>query len=154
MSIGSTITGDLKKFESVLVVVGKDFQKGLTVAVKYLPEATILAGFLFPPAVAPLTEATVTANLIQGAIVAVEQKYAAQGQQSGTGSQKAADVLTLVNDAVSQILNSATIKSQLASAGIAVNTTYISNLINAVVAFLNIRGAVATPAASSTTQVG
>lgn len=127
-------------FVTILEKAGQDFEKGLAVVVKYLPAATVITGLLFPAAAAPMTEASVTASLIQNAIVTVEQKYAASGQQSGTGAQKAADVLTLVNGAVQTLLSSSTVAGELKSAGITVNDTYVQNLINAVVGFLNVQG--------------
>lgn len=147
MSLATTLKADEQKFISVLTAVGKDFEKGLTVAVKYLPEATGLASIIFPQAAAGLATATVTATLIQNAIVATEQKYAAQGQQSGTGASKASDVLTLVNGAVTQLLSESTIASELSKAGITVNTSYVTNLINAVVGVLNVQGSAAATAA-------
>lgn len=152
MSLETTIKADVKKFESVLIVVGKDFEKGLTVAVKYLPEATALASIIFPQAAAGLTTATVTATLIQNAVVATEQKYSAQGKQTGTGAAKLADVLTLVNGAVTQLLSESTISSELAKAGITVDTGYITNLVNAVVGVLNVQGAAAVTSATPATQ--
>ena len=60
----------------------------------------------------------------------VEQKFAASGAQSGTGPQKLAEVLTLAESAVTSLL---------ASAGITAGTNYITSLVNAVVAILNVQ---------------
>lgn len=143
MSVAAVVVADVKKFESVLIVVGKDFEKGLTVAVKYLPEADVLAGFIFPAAVAPLTAATTTADLLQKAIVTVEQKYAASNAQTGSGAAKASEVLILTQGAVTTLLSDATVQAGLSKAGIAVNPTYISNLVSAIVGFLNVQGVTA-----------
>ncbi len=144
MSIVSTVENDVV---SVLEFIGKEFEKGLTFAVKYLPEASVIAGFVFPAAVAPLAEATSAADLLQNAIALTEQKYAASGVQSGTGAQKAAEVLTLANSAVTTLLSDATVQSGLKAAGISVNTSYINRLVSAIVSILNVQGVV-TPAAA------
>jgi hypothetical protein len=133
------------KFVSVLETIGKDFQKGLTEVVKFLPAATTLAGFIFPASVAPLESATVVANLLQTAISEAEQKLAAVGTQDGTGPQKLATVITLVTGAVTSLLAEPTVSAALAHEGISVDTTYITNLVNAVVAFLNIQGVTGNP---------
>lgn len=137
-----------KDFVSVIEFVGKEFEKGLTDAVKYLPEADVIAGFIFPAAVAPLAAATSAADLLQNAIALTEQKYAASGVQSGTGTQKAAEVLTVANSAVTTLLAEPTVQTGLKAAGITVSSSYISNLIDAIVSILNVRG-VATPAVAA-----
>lgn len=127
------------KFVSFLDAVGRDFMKGLAFVVKYLVPVESLAALLFPPAAAALTEAEVTASLLQQTILTVEQNYAAAGVQSGTGAQKASAVLTLVGPAVTNLLAQPTIAAELTKAGITVNADYIQNLINAVVGFLNVQ---------------
>jgi hypothetical protein len=80
--------------------------------------------------------------LIQNAVLLVEQKYAASGAQTGTGAQKLAEVLTLVESAVTSLLK---------SAGIAASTAYVSNLVSAVVAILNVQdGTTATTTTTAT----
>lgn len=139
-------------FIGVLEAIGKWFEKGLTFVLKYLPSAESLAATIFPPAVAPLQEAISVADLLQNAISLAEQKYAAAGVQNGTGAQKAAEVLQLSSAAVTSLLSEPTVASELSKAGITVDSTYIQNLINAVVAVLNVQpapSAVAAPAASA-----
>jgi len=140
------------KFISVLEAIGKDFEEGLTVAVKYLPFATTLAALIFPPAVAPLEAATSAAGLLQNAVALVEQKYAASGVQSGTGTQKAAEVLTLTNQAVTTLLATPSVQTELTAAGITVDDAYISNLVNAVVGILNVQGVAVTPSVPAPTS--
>jgi len=135
----------MNKFVSILEAIGKDFEKGLTDVVKYLPLADTVAGFLFPAAVAPLAAATSTADLLQNAISTVEQKYAASGAQSGTGVQKSAEVLTLTNSAITTMLTDPTVQKGLSAAGITVDATYVQNMINAVVGFLNLQGVAVSP---------
>lgn len=136
------------EFVTILQKIGSIFEKGLSEAVKYLPLASTLAGFLFPPAVAPLAAATTVADLLQNAVAEVEQKLAAQGNQNGTGAQKLATVLTIVTSSVTGLLADPTVAAELKKAGITVNTAYITNLVNAVVSFLNVQGVVTTTVAA------
>ena len=68
-------------------------------------------------------------------MLAVEQKYAASGIQSGTGTQKLAEVMTLAGAAVTTLLTQANIE---------VSTAYVQSLISAVVAILNVQTMPAT----------
>ena len=136
----------INKFISILEAIGKDFEKGLVFAVKYLPPVARLAGLIFPAAIAPMTEAISVADLLQNAVASVEQKYAAAGVQNGTGAQKSAEVLTLASSAVTSLLSAPDVEKGLAAAGITVDATYISNLVNGVVAILNLQGTAPVPA--------
>jgi len=71
-------------------------------------------------------------------VLLVEQKYAASGQQSGTGAQKLTEVMTLAGDTVATLLT---------HAGITVSAAYIESLVSAVVAVLNVQPAPAASAA-------
>ena len=118
------------KFVSLLEAIGKDFMKGLNWAVTYAIPIEKLVALIFPAA-SPAAVATGTAlSLIQTAVLQVEQKYAASGIQSGTGSQKAAEVLTLTSDAVIQLLK---------QDGITADTTFVQSIITAVVGILNVQ---------------
>jgi len=115
-------------FLGALEAIGKDFAKGLKFALTHALPIESLVALLFPataPAVAAVQSATA---LIQNAVLVVEQKFAASGAASGTGPQKLAEVLTLAEGAVTSLL---------AHAGIPADTTYITKLVNAVVAILN-----------------
>jgi len=117
-------------FIGVLETIGKDFAKGLKFAVTYAVPVEKLVALLFPaaaPALAVVADAT---TLIQNAVLLVEQKFAAAGVQSGTGAQKLAEVLTLAESSVTSLL---------AEAGITASTSYVTNLVNAVVAILNVQ---------------
>ena len=117
-------------FLSVLEQVGKDFEKGLKWAVEYAVPVEKLVALLFPqaaPAVIAIADAT---SLIQGAVLLVEQKYAASGAQSGSGSQKLAEVMTLAGSAVISLLQQADISA---------NASYVESLISAVVGVLNVQ---------------
>ena len=118
------------KFVGALETIGKDFEKGLSEAVKYALPAEKLVALLFP-SVAPAAVAAVDAvTLIQNAVLEVEQKYAASGMQSGTGTQKAAEVATLAEAAVTTLL---------AQDGVTVDSAYFASIVTAVVAVLNIQ---------------
>jgi hypothetical protein len=119
-------------FISVLEDVGKGFMKGLNWAVSYAIPVEKLVALLFPQ-VQPVAAGVVSATtLIQTAVLQVEQKYAASGVQSGTGTQKLAEVLLLAGDAVTSLL---------AESGIQADSNYISSLVSAVVSILNVQQA-------------
>lgn len=117
-------------FISVLEKIGKEFAKGLTWAVSYAVPVEKLAALLFPSAAPALTAVVAATNLIQNAVLMVEQKYAAAGAAKGTGTQKLAEVVQLAGDAVTSLL---------ASAGIKADKDYIQKLISAVVSILNVQ---------------
>ena len=122
-------------FIGVLETVGKDFAKGLKFAVTYAVPVEKLIAMLFPaaaPVASVLEDAT---TLIQTSVVLIEQKFAAAGIQSGTGPEKLAEVLTLTENTVTALL---------ADAGIKASPSYITSLINAVVAILNVQPALST----------
>jgi hypothetical protein len=130
------------KFVGILEAIGKGFEKGLAWAVKYAVPVEKIVALIFPPAAAAATEVADATTLIQNAVLLVEQKYAASGAQTGTGAQKLAEVLTLVESAVTSLLK---------SAGIAASTAYVSNLVSAVVAILNVQdGTTATTTTTAT----
>jgi hypothetical protein len=127
------------KFVSVMEQIGEDFEKGLTFSVKYLPKAAALAALIFPPSAAVDAEVVTGTQLIQNAVTVVEQKYAASKATLGTGPQKLAEVMTLTQAAVTALL---------AKAGIEADSSYIANIVNAVVAILNVQSATPAPTAS------
>jgi hypothetical protein len=133
-------------FLSLLSAIGKFFEKGLTFIVQYLPGAATLASLIFPPAAAPLAEAVSVATLLQNAVAMAEQKYAAAGVQSGTGAQKLAEVLEVSSAAVTTLLAQPAVAKALNDAGIVVDSSYITSLVNAVVAILNVQPAPQIPA--------
>jgi hypothetical protein len=127
-------------FLGVLQTIGKDFAKGLQWAVQYAVPAEKLAALLFPAAGPQITAVEGVTTLIQNAVILVEQKYAASGVQNGTGAQKLAEVLTLVGSAVTQLLT---------SIGITATPDYVTSLISAVVAILNVQSPAAASAAAA-----
>ncbi len=117
-------------FTSVLETIGKGFEKGLKWAVEFAVPVEKLVGLLFPaaaPVAAGVADAT---SLIQTAVLLVEQKYAASGVQSGTGAQKLSEVMLLTEQAVISLLS---------AAGIKADSTYLQQIVSAVVAILNVQ---------------
>ena len=127
-----------EKFVSVLDKIGQDFVKGLNEIEKYLPAAATLAALIFPAEAAAITGVVNTTQLIQSAVASVRQKLAAAGAATASGSQLAADVLSIVTPAATQLLAEAGVKN--------VDATYIQKIVNAVVAILNVQQAPATAA--------
>ena len=129
-------------FVSIMSWIGKEEKVVYADIIKYAPPVAKLAELLFPAQAAEIAAGETTAvdatELIQNAVLMVEQKYAASGVATGTGTQKAAEVLSLAGAAVTALL---------AKAGIVATSDYIQSLITAVVSFLNIYSAPATPAA-------
>ena len=117
-------------FMGLLETIGKGFEKGLTWAVEYAVPVEKLVALLFPAAAPVVTEVADATTLIQNAVLLVEQKYAAAGVQNGTGAQKLAEVLLLTQQAVTGLLT---------KAGITADSGYVSNLVSAVVAILNVQ---------------
>lgn len=119
-------------FISVLTAIGKAFEKGLLWAVQYAVPVEKLVALIFPaaaPAAIGVADAT---TLIQNAVLLVEQKYAAAGVQNSSGQAKLAEVIALAGPAVTSLL---------AKEGITADNAYITNLVNAVVAILNVQAA-------------
>jgi hypothetical protein len=121
-------------FKSIMTKIGEDVKVVWSDVVKYLPAAESLAKLLFPAQAAVIGGVVNMTGLIQQAVATVEQKFAAQGSPTGTGEQKLAQVLAIVTPVVTETL---------AAAGLPTDTTYITNVVNAVVAILNVQQAVA-----------
>lgn len=126
-------------FQGVLQTIGKDFTKGLKFAITYAVPIEKLAALLFPSAAPVANELADATALIQNAVLMVEQKFAASGVQSGTGTQKLAEVLLLAGDTVTQLLN---------KAGVPATADYVAKLVSAVVSILNVQPMPATAPAT------
>lgn len=118
------------KFITVMEAIGKDALKVLSEVEKYLPTASALASIIFPAQTAVISGVVNSVGLIQNAVVTVEQKMAAGGASTGTGAQKLADVLAIVTPTVTQLLTAENINADQAE---------ITNIVNAVVAILNVQ---------------
>jgi hypothetical protein len=118
------------KFISIMEAIGRDAKLVFTEVEKYLPEAATLAKLLFPAQSAAVAGVVNAVGLIQQAVALIEQKYAALGTAAGSGAQKLAEALSVVTPTVIQLLT---------AEGVPVNATYIQNIVNAVVAILNVQ---------------
>ena len=125
-------TGTLAAFSGFLKTAGHVAGVVLSEIVKFVvPMAQVVA--VADPAAAPAIAAfTTSLQLVQTAVVSAQQRWAGEG--SAANSQKLADVLATVEQPV--IL-------MFAQAGLSVDTAYVTNLINGVVAILNAQPAVA-----------
>ena len=125
-------------FTAVLTAIGKDFEKGLAWAVQYAVPVEKLVALIFPAAAPVAVTLASATTLIQNAVLEVEQKYAASGVQSGTGTQKLAEVMTLAGSAVTTLLTQANVEASAA---------YVQSLVSAVVAILNVQSMPASASA-------
>ena len=121
-------------FISIMDAVGRDVKLAYTDVVKYLPTAAALAETIFVGQTGKITGVVNAVGLIQQAVVLVEQKFAAIGTPTGTGTQKSAQVLTIVGPIVTQLF---------VAEGISFNATTVQNVINGVVAILNVNSPLA-----------
>lgn len=129
-------------FMRFLDFVGKMFDKGLAFVVKAAVPVETLVALIFPAAAPAATGFFDTVSLIQNAVLQTEQKFAAANMQSGTGSQKSAEVLLIVEQAVTGLLQ---------KEGVKTDTDGVQKIIDAVVGILNaqqitVAGAAAVPA--------
>ena len=82
--------GKTNKFVSILEAIGKDCKKGLDVVLKI---GQVAAPFL--SAANPLAGSILSTTI--GVVLQTEQKYAALGQQTGSGTQKLADATAILS---------------------------------------------------------
>ena len=124
----------LAAFEGFLKRAGHIAGIVLTDIVKYvIPVASVVA--IADPAAAPVIEAfTASVKLVQATVISVQQKWATEG--SGVNPQKLSDVLEIVQQPVT---------TMFAQVGVQVDTAYVTNLINGVVAILNAQPGVILP---------
>jgi hypothetical protein len=109
-------------FVSFLKHVGHDFKVGLEYILPYAATAGEAGVAIFAPGLSPMFNSTVTT------VIMAEQKAAALGKQDGTGAQKMADVLQLMEAVITQ---------GLADAGMSNKQQDVVNYINSVVTILN-----------------
>ncbi len=118
--------GTLQAFEGFLKKAGQTAGVVLADIVKYvIPVAQVAA--VADPSVAPAVEAfTTSVHLVQATVLSAQQRWAREG--SGANTQKLADVLTVVEQPIITLF---------AQIGVHVDTDYVVNLVNGVVAILN-----------------
>jgi len=109
------------KVLTFLQKVGADFEKGFNVA-----DAIEKVALPYLTAFNPMLAAAISTTF--GAVMTTEQKFAAMGKQNGTGTQKAAEVVSIV----SPVLTTA-----LAAAGKPSDANEVSTIVNDVVGMLN-----------------
>lgn len=108
--------------------VGQDFKNGLRYIDPLVKKGIVLAEIAAPevalldPAIGPLF-LTVVAT-----IASVEQKFAAVGKQEGTGTQKAAEVTTILQPIIAHTF---------AQAGKPSDAATVNKYVESIVAFLN-----------------
>ena len=123
--------GKLQAFEGFLKRAGQTAGVVLSDLVKYvvpLAQVSALADPEISPAVAAFTTAV---HLVQTTVLSTQQRWANDGAAANT--QKLADVLTVVEQPILLLF---------AQAGLHVDTDYVVNLVNGVVAILNAQPAV------------
>ncbi len=130
-------------FLGVLKAIGRAFEKGFVWVAQFAVPIEKLVALIFPAELHMVTEIADATGLIQNAVLLVEQKYAASGVQDGTGKQKSAEVLLLAGQAVTSLLTKAGVKD--------VTTDYVQQIVDAVVAILNVQ--TAPPALAAALQV-
>jgi len=139
-------------FKSFLSSVGEAFQDGIEWIVSHGPtiisDAQKAEQLAMPvltlalPGVAPAIAAV--SQTIFAAVLSVEQKFAAMGKQTGTGTQKLAEVLAIIGP---------TAEKTLAEFGLPTDNTTVTAWVNSIVGFLNGLPAVTQPATKPTTGV-
>jgi hypothetical protein len=108
-------------FISFLKSVGSAFKKGLPVVLKAAQIADVGISVVNPALGGIINTSIAT-------VLGVEQKFAAMGQQSGTGPQKLSEAVTILYPAFEQIFG---------QYGVKIENSHVENYINAIVAALN-----------------
>ena len=110
-----------KKILTFLDHVGQDIEKGFDKAAPIVQDAEPYINLVFP-GFGPLFSSTANE------VISTEQKFAAIGQQSGTGAQKLSSVLSVIQPIAAQLFSAAKLPS---------DATTVTNWVNGVVALLN-----------------
>ena len=118
--------GTLATFEGFLKTAGHVADVVLSEIVKFVVPLAQVAAVADPAAAPALTAFTTSLQLVETAVVSAQQRWAAQGSAANT--QKLADVLETVEQPVILLF---------AQVGLSVDTAYVTNLVNGVVAILN-----------------
>ena len=125
-STGAPHGGALATFEGFLKTAGHVAGVVLSEIVKFVVPIAQVAAIADPAAAPALTAFTTSLQLVQTAVVSAQQRWATQGSAANT--QKLADVLETVEKPVILLF---------AQVGLSVDTAYVTNLVNGVVAILN-----------------
>jgi hypothetical protein len=110
-----------KKFLTFLDHVGQDIEHGFAKVAPIVQDAEPYLSLIFP-GFGPLFASTANE------VISTEQKFAAIGQQSGSGTEKMSSVLSVIEPVAQQLFAAAKLPSDSAT---------ITNWINGVVGLLN-----------------
>ena len=129
----------MSSFTSFLTAIGQDFKNGLAKIDPWIKKGVAVAQAAEGPLMALDPAIGVIFQTVVATVSSIEQKFAAMGQQTGTGVQKLAEAMTILQPIVGQAF---------AAAGKAADTATVQNYISKTVDFLNaIPTTPATPAA-------
>ena len=129
--------GKLAAFEGFLKAAGHVAGVVLSEIVKYVVPIAQVAAVVDPSAAPVVAAFTTSLELVQNTVVSAQQRWVGEGSAANT--QKLADVLQVVEGPIVLLF---------AQAGVAVDTGYVTNLVNGVVAILNAQPGAVLPAAS------
>lgn len=116
------------RFVTFLEDIGHDFKVGLQKLDPIVKEGVVLGTAATPyvtaldPAIGAILQTTIAT------VSDIEQKFAAMGNQTGSGPQKLAQAVTILQPVISQAFS---------AAGKASDGETVTNYVNAVVGFLN-----------------
>ncbi len=130
----SGLTGKLEAFEGFLKRAGHVAGVVLGDLVKFAVPVAEVAALVDPAATGAVQAFTTSVQLVQATVLSAQQRWAAEG--SAANEKKLADVLTVVEPPIVQMF---------AQVGIHVDTPYVVNLVNGVVAILNAQPAQTLP---------
>ena len=116
------------KFVTFLQAIGKDFKIGLTKLDPWIKQGIALATDAEVEVSALDPAIGVIFKTVVATVSSIEQKFAAMGQQTGSGVQKLAEATTILQPIIGQAF---------AAAGKASDVGTVQNYISAVVNFLN-----------------
>lgn len=129
--------GKLQEFEGFLRRAGHVAGVVLGDLVKFVVPVAQVAALVDPSAAAAVKAFTTSVQLVQATVISAQQRWAAEG--TAANDKKLADVLTVVEQPIIQMFE---------QVGLHVDSAYVVNLVNGVVAILNAQPA-ATLATSS-----
>lgn len=115
-------------FTSFLTAIGQDFKNGLAKLDPWIKKGLSIAQAAETPLMALDPAIGVIFQTVVATVSSIEQKFAAMGQQAGTGVQKLAEAMTILQPVVTQAF---------AAAGKASDTATVQNYISKTVDFLN-----------------
>lgn len=122
-------------FVSFLKSVGSAFKKGLPIVIKAAQIADVGISIVNPALGGIINTSIAT-------VLNVEQKFAAMGQQSGTGPQKLAEAVNILYPAFEQVFS---------QYGVQIDNTHVETYLNAIVAALNAFPALPAPTPAQVT---